>query len=99
MRLSSGDSDVELCTVPHRRPQDVDPSARQGDQHLVVSLALRPFAIVERPGLWEAAEAREGRLVEDPLGDPVASALPAVVVGAFSGVAGCAGARPAKAAS
>src|SRR5688572_9529246 len=87
MMLSSGESRIELRTVAQHRPQDVDTSAGQGDQRLVVPLARRPLAIIECPGVWGATEAREGRLVEDLLEPPVA-AHPAVVARAFSGIAG-----------
>jgi hypothetical protein len=43
-----------------------------------VPLAFGSLAIVEGPGLWSAAQARERRLIEDPLQDLVPSSHPFV---------------------
>jgi hypothetical protein len=51
-----------------------------------VPLALGPLAVVEGPGLRGATQAGEGRVVEDPLEDLIASTHPTVVTGALAGV-------------
>jgi hypothetical protein len=88
MKMSSRRSGLEGGPVPQHRPQDVDPSAGEGDQRLSVLLALGSLAIVESSGFWGAAHAGEGRLVEDPLEKLVSPAHPVVVSLPLAGVVG-----------
>jgi hypothetical protein len=67
MKMSSCRATLEGGSVTQHRPQYVDPPARQSDEGLSVPLAFGPLALVEDSGLWSAAQARESRLVEDPL--------------------------------
>jgi hypothetical protein len=52
-------------------------------------LAFGSLALVESPGLRTTTQAREGRLVEDPLEDLVPSSHPLVVAHPLAGVTGC----------
>jgi hypothetical protein len=80
MKMSSCRPALEGGPVAqHRRPQDVDPSASEGDEGLGVPLTLSPLAVVEGPGLRGAPQAGEGRVVEDPLEDLIAPTHPTVV--------------------
>src|SRR5215217_6105519 len=65
-----------------------DPPTSEGDHCLGVPLALSPLTVVESPGLRDATQAGERRLVEDPLENPVAAAPLAVVSNPLTGVAG-----------
>ena len=70
MKMSSPERRrFEGRSVAQHRPQDIDATARQGDQGLGVPLALRSLAVVESPGGGCAAETSKGRLPEDPLED------------------------------
>src|SRR5215211_4249524 len=65
-----------------------NPPTSEGDHCLGVPLALSPLTVVESPGLRDATQAGERRLVEDPLENPVAAAPLAVVSNPLTGVAG-----------
>ena len=86
MNLSSRSGRVEPLAVAHHGPQHVHSASGKGDQSLAVSLALRPLAVVERPGLRRSTEAGEGRLVEYALEDLVPSSHPAVITDPLTGV-------------
>src|SRR3954447_18101758 len=88
MKMSSRRTVLERGSVTQHRPQDVDPPAGEGDQGLSVLFAFSPLAIVESPGLWGAAQAGKGRLVEDPFKDLVATTHPAMVAHPLAGVLG-----------
>ena len=89
MKMSSPERRrFEGRSVAQHRPQDIDATARQGDQGLGVPLALRSLAVVESPGGGCAAETSKGRLPEDPLEDLIPSTHPTVVAGTFAGVMG-----------
>jgi hypothetical protein len=89
MKMSSPERRrFEGCSVAQHRPQDVDATARQGDQGLGVPLALRSLAVVESPGGGCAAETSKGRLPEDPLEDLIPPTHPTVVAATFAGVMG-----------
>ena len=87
MQMSSCRSGSEGSPVAQHRPHNIDATARQGDQSLSVPLALGSLAVVKGPRLRRATQTGKSRLVEDPLEDLVAPAHPAVVTGAFAGVA------------
>src|SRR5215211_398657 len=92
MKMSSRRAGLEGGSVAQHRPQHVDPPTSEGDHCLGVPLALSPLTVVESPGLRDATQAGERRLVEDPLENPVAAAPLAVVSNPLTGVAG--GTRP-----
>src|SRR6266511_270278 len=68
MRASSGIFEVCLEGLPvmEHGPEDVDPSASEGDEGLVVAFSFSPFAIVEGAAVGGVQRA-EGGLVEDAL--------------------------------
>ena len=68
MRASSGIFEVCLEGLPvlEHGPEDVDASAREGDEGLVVAFSFSPFAIVEDAAVGGVQRA-EGGLVEDAL--------------------------------
>ena len=68
MRVSSGLFEVCLEGLPglEHGPEDVDASAREGDEGLVVAFSFSPFAIVEGAAVGGVQRA-EGGLVEDAL--------------------------------
>ncbi len=75
MKMSSCRAGLEGSPVAQHRPQNVDPSARQGNEGLrSVPLAFSPLALVEGSGLRRATQAGEGRVVEDPFEHLVAPA-------------------------
>jgi hypothetical protein len=86
MKMSSCRLCLKGSPVAQHRPKNVDPPTRKRNQSLGVSLALSPLAVVEGSGLWSAAQAREGRLVEDSLENLVAATHPFVVAHPFAGV-------------
>src|SRR5215204_200689 len=89
MKMSSPERRrFEGRSFAQHRPQDIDATARQGDQGLGVPLALRSLAVVESPGGGCAAETSKGRLPEDPLEDLIPPTHPTVVAGTFAGVMG-----------
>jgi hypothetical protein len=99
MKMSSRRPALEGGLVAQHRPQNIDPPTCQSNESLGVPLAFRPLAIVESPGLWCAAQAGKGRLVEDPLENLVSSSHPFVVADPLAGVAGrrdkpCIGGEP-----
>jgi len=90
MKMSSPERRrFEGCSVAQHRPQDIDPPAGEGDERLGMPLTLPSLAVVEGPGLRRAAQTGEGRLVEDPLEDLVATTHPAIVADPLAGVMGC----------
>lgn len=88
MKMSSRRSGLKRGSVAEHRPEDVDSSARRGDHGLGMPLTLGPLAVVEGPGLGNGAHTGEGRLVEDPLEDPVAAAALAMVAHPLARVPG-----------
>jgi hypothetical protein len=67
MKMSSCRAALERGPVTQHRPHDVKPPAGEGNQGLGVPLAFSSLAILERSGLQLTPQARESRLVEDPL--------------------------------
>ena len=67
MKMSSRRAALERGSITQHCPQYIDPPPRQSDEGLCVPLAFGSLAIVEGSGLWSAAQARERRLIEDPL--------------------------------
>jgi hypothetical protein len=88
MKMSSRRAGFEGGSITEHRPDYVHPPTGERDECLNVPLALGPLSVVESPGLRRAAQAGEGRLVEDPLEVLVTSSHPGVVGDPFSGVAG-----------
>ena len=68
MRVSSGLFEVFLEGLPvlEHGLEDVDASAREGDQGLVVAFSFSPFAII-KGGAVGGVQRAEGGLVEDAL--------------------------------
>src|SRR5512134_1039570 len=68
MSVSSGLFEVCLEGLPvlEHGPEDVDASAREGDEGLVVAFSFSPFAIIEGAAVGGVQRA-EGGLIEDAL--------------------------------
>src|SRR5215216_5773216 len=88
MKMSSHRSTLEGSAITQHRPQDVDPPPGEGDQCLDVPLAFGPLPIVEGSGLRSAAQAGEGRLVEDSFKELVSASHPPIVSRPLAGVVG-----------
>jgi hypothetical protein len=67
MKMSSCRAGLKRGSITQHRPQYVYPPTCQGDQSLRMPLAFGPLALVEGSGLRTTTQAREGRLVENPL--------------------------------
>lgn len=70
-----------FLTSRHRQSQE-----GADGQGLDIPLVFLSLAAVEDPGLWGATQAREYRLVENPLEGLVAATRPAVVFHPLAGV-------------
>jgi hypothetical protein len=88
MKMSSSRLGLKGSPVTQHRPQYVDPPTCQSDECLSVPLALSPLALVEGSRVRSAAQACEGRLVEDPFESLVPSSHPFVVANPLTGVMG-----------
>src|SRR5215470_2276671 len=72
--------------VAQQRPHDIDTAACQGQDGLVVFLALGSLAVIEGPGVRAVLDADLRGVVEDPVEHAVVAAGPVQAAGAPAGV-------------
>lgn len=66
---------LEGRSMPKHRPENIDPSSREGEERLVMALPLLSLPVVEGTAIG-VVEGTKGRLVEDALEGFVAAEGP-----------------------